>query len=102
MRTTDTSINPLPTSRPFDISQPDGGMATAAPEVSTQHAAASRGITMEQALRQAEHHARREEAKHPAVLNETEAKDWLRSRSMLTALIEIVGRLIELEKGNEH
>jgi hypothetical protein len=55
---------------------------------------------MEQALAQAEHHARREEAKHTTHVHEVEAKDWLRSRKPHQAMAEIVARLIALEIQN--
>ena len=98
MRTIDMSIPACPTVRQFDPRNPvDAAQPTA---VSTQHIVQTRGISMEQALAQAEHHARREEAKHTTHVHEVEAKDWLRSRKPHQAMAEIVARLIALEIQN--
>lgn len=84
----------LPTSRPFDPFN-----ASVAPDVTTQHKAQTRGgITMEQALAQAEHLAKQAEVKEDP--DYREAADWLRGKSSQRILIEIVCRIMKLEKAD--
>jgi hypothetical protein len=85
--------NPLPTTQRFDMQT---GAPIAPPAVSTQHAAQRRGITMEAALLQAEHLAKRAaEAEDPEL---RAAADWCRNRSHQKILIELTAKVLKMEK----
>jgi hypothetical protein len=89
----DTSINPLPTSRPFDPRDP---MGTTAPATEVQHVAQARGISMDAALRQqADLLARQAEEQSGAT---AEARTWLRSRSTTRALLDLTTIVLNLQK----
>jgi hypothetical protein len=89
--------NPLPTSRPMTGDDPNAALI--APSQEAQVTAQRRGgISMADALAQAEHLKQAEAAQAAAVPHETQARAWLRSRSSQKAMVEIVSRLIALEE----
>jgi hypothetical protein len=89
----DTRIPIGTTSRPYDPRDP---MGTTAPATEVQHAAASRGISMESALRQqADILARQAEEQSGAT---AEARTWLRSRSTTRALLDLTTIVLNLQK----
>jgi hypothetical protein len=105
MKTVPISGEPpaLPSSRPFDIRSPDGGLhqqqaPTAPNHLPPQLASAAR---MALAIAQGEH-----DQKRAAVADDAEfraAADWCRGKSQMRILIELAMRLtkLESEKDNE-
>jgi hypothetical protein len=93
MAIVDTSINPLPTSIPWN---PDPLAAPQPTSVAEQHVVQSRGISMSDALRQqTELESRKAEEDSGAMI---EARTWLRSRSTQKALLDLTVLVLDISK----